>query len=324
MKSLASYDRTKVGLVGITLVMFVAVLVGAASLFQIGHTSYQAMMDHTGGLRVGEEVQVAGVGVGEVTGIDLEADGVRVWFTVADHVRLGDRTRTEVKVATLLGTHYLSVEPRGAGTLPDNTIPMARTRTPYNLQDVLDDGVPELREFDPAVLERSFREIATTLDASGDELGPALDGVRELSGHIATRSDDLAALLGATRNVSRQLSASGGDIIELMRQADLILDTLRVRRAAIGALLRDLTSFGTELAGTVDDISADTGPLLADLEHVVGVLAEHDESLDAALTVIAPAARYFANAAGTGRWLDQYVETGLPDGIYCLEKRKCA
>lgn len=324
MSNASERQRLRLGLVGLMIFALVASLVVLASRQAWGTRSYTALLEHTGGLRVGEEVQVAGVGVGEVTAITLvDNSSVRVDFTVDRDIRLGERTAAEVKVATLLGTHFLMVRPRGAGQLPEDTIALARTSVPYNLQDALDDLVPEVREFDTEVIEQSMATMAETLAASGGELGPALAGVRSLSEVVVKRSEDLGALLEAARRVTKQLNASGGDLVVLMKQADLILDTLRTRRETLHALFADLTELGEQLRGLIKDTEADIGPTLRDLDTVIGVLRQHDRQLKAAIANLAPAARYFANAGGTGRWLDQYTHGATPDNLECKLKRAC-
>lgn len=319
MSTASERDRLRLGLTGLMVFALVAALVVFISQQAWGTRTYTAELEHTGGLRVGEEVQVAGVGVGEVTEITLVDDNssVRVSFTLDQDIELGDRTEAEVKVATLLGTHFLMVRPGGKGDLPDDTIAAERTSVPYNLQDALDDLVPEVKTFDTEVIEASMSQMAETLEASGGELGPALAGVRSLSEVVLKRSEDLGALLQAARKVTAQLNSSGGDLVTLMKQADLILDTLRTRRETLHALFLDLTELGEQLQGLVKDTQVDIGPTLRDLDTVVAVLEKHDKSLKAGIRNLAPAARYFANAGGTGRWLDQYTQGATPDNVEC-------
>lgn len=318
--------RFRLGLAVLMVAGLLGVGVGAVSLVDPGARTYTAELSHTAGLRVGEEVQVAGVGVGEVTGIALTDPPervVRVSFTVDDDLRLGARTLAEVKVATLLGTHYLEVVPAGAGELADDTIPVDRTRVPFNLQDVLDTATPELEQLDTETIRRSMARLADTLDGSREELGPALDGVQRLSAAAARRSDDLGRLLAAAREVTGQLVTSGGDLVVLMEQADLVLDTLRVRRDTIHRLLADLATFGRELSRTVEDTRDDLAPMLRDLGTVIRVLRQHSGAIDDALRDLAPATRYFANASGTGPYLNQHVPGALPDNVTCRVERRC-
>lgn len=317
MKALADRSPRTTGLVGIAVLVALAVVVAGLAAMTPGKRTYTVLLEHTAGLRVGEEVQVAGVEAGEVTDIVLQPRDVKVSFTLDEHYRLGADTQAEVKVATLLGTHFLLITPQGAGTLRDGVIPMGQARVPYNLQDVLDDVVPELDELDASLVAESFDVLADTLEPSKEELLPALEGIRDLSTTIDLRSDQLGHLLEAAEGVTRQLADSSGDIIGLMRQSDLILDELRQRRAVIAKLLRDTTALGRALQGTLEDTRADTGPLLRDLRRVIRVLRKHDASLTRGVRSLAVASRYFANASGNGPWLDQHLPTGIPDNLYC-------
>lgn len=323
MKPLDELNRYKVGLIGIGTAAFLVAGIGALAEFEVGSTTYVAELEHTGGLRPGEEVQVAGVGVGEVKKIELGEESVQVTFTVDSGIDLGTDTEAEVMVATLLGTHFLMVSPDGPGELEDHTIPLAQTAVPFNLQDVLDTATPELDAFDTETIDAALQEVATTLDASGGELGPALDGVSALSTVIAERSDDLDALLGAAEEVTAQLRDSSGDIVTLVEQATLILDTLVARRETIHALLGDLATLGEELAGIVDDTREDFRPMLRDLGTVITVLRRQERNLDQTIKLLAPATRYFTNASGTGPWLDQHVPGALPDNFECRLGRIC-
>ncbi|WP_154402617.1 MCE family protein [Nocardioides speluncae] len=316
-------DRYRIGLLGIGALAMLIGVVGALSFLSVGAKTYTAELRHVAGLRSGEEVQVAGVGVGEVKGIKLEGRKVKVTFTVDDDIKLGKETRVEVKVATLLGTHYLQVFPDGGGELAGNNVPLDQTKVPFDLQAVLDEGTPLVQEFDIKLIERSLAQIASTFEATGGELGPALSGVQKLSQVMATRSDDLGELLRAARTVTRQLTSSGGDILTLMKQADLVFDTLRARRVTIRSLLKDLNLLSTQVNGLMDDIKGDVGPLLKDLDNTLTTLKKHDRSLQKTITSFKLAARYFANSTGSGPWASLYAPGLLPDNLTCITTGAC-
>jgi phospholipid/cholesterol/gamma-HCH transport system substrate-binding protein len=317
MKPIYQWDKYRVGLVGIGVLAFVSALVIGVSQMNVGARGYTVMLEHSAGLRTGEAVQVAGVDVGKVTGIELDGDQVKVGFTVDDDVRLGKETTVEVKVATLLGTHYLMVSPRGSGDMGDSAIPVSRSRVPYNLQDVIEEGTVSVNEYDTELIEKSLGEIATVLNQAGGEIKPALEGVGKLSGLIADRSDEVGRLLTAANSVTKQLNASTGDILALMRASDLILDTLRSRRVTIHALLADLTNLGTQLNGAVNDIRADMGPTLRDLNTAIVTLKAHEKSLGRSVDALATAGRYLANATGGGQWANLYANGSLPNNVSC-------
>lgn len=307
MKPLANRDPFKIGMV--TLAAFVALGVGIVllSVMSFGATSYTAVLQHTAGLRTGESVQVHGVNVGKVTDIELRERDVLVTFDLQDDIDLGSESSAEVKVATLLGTHYLQVEPEGDGELADGQIPIERTTVPYNLQDVIEGGTTRLEQLDPVVLADALSELSKTLRVSGDDVGPALEGVGRLSALVSTRSEQTGQLLRSARDVTDQLDRSKDDLIGLMEATNLVSQEITSRREALSTLFRETSSLSVALREVVAQTDADIGPTLRDLDRALDALNREDRSLRKALEVMAPAFRYIANATGNGPYGDLYV-----------------
>lgn len=305
---LSARDPFTVGLVAIVLAGLVAGLVVLLSVVSFGTGTYTAVIAHTAGLRPGEDVQVHGVPVGEVRSVELRDTDVLVTFTVEEGVELGEGSRAAVKVATLLGTHYLEVDPAGGGRLADGRIPLERTSVPYNLQDVLEGGTRRLEELDAPRLARALTAASRTLAAAGDDVGPALDGVARLSELVAARSGQTGELLRAAEQVSLRLHESDADITGLMEQTTLVVREVTVRRRAIRRLLEQTTGLSEALTAIVTETRSDVAPALRDLDLALDALNAQDASLERVLEVMAPALRYVANATGNGPFLDLYVD----------------
>ena len=319
MKPIAQRDPFKLGLLAVAAGLLVMALVVAISVVSFGTRSYTAMLAQTAGLREGEDVQVAGVPVGEVTGIELAGDQVKVTFNADRNLHLGQETTASVKVATLLGTHYLQIDPRGSGDLTDGTIPIGQTSVPYNLQDVLEEGTSRLEELDADKLAAALTAMSTSIEGSGDDLGAALTGVSRLSTMITDRSGQTTALLRAARSVTEQLSSSSDDILGLMRQTNLVLAEVTARREAIHRLLVESTRLSNNLVSIVEATRADIRPALRDFEAALATLKAQDRQLKHVLEVMAPAVRYLTNATGQGPWVDLYLpDNGLtPNDLQC-------
>jgi len=325
MKPMNARDPFKTGLVGVAILLLMGVGVVVLSVTNFGTKGYAAELEHTGGLRVGEDVRVHGVIKGEITGIELEGDTVIVDFVLDNDIELGSRTQADVKVATLLGTHYLEVDPNGTGELADDTIPLANTGVPYNLQDVLESGAGALDELDPELLAEALTQMAGTLGASQEQIRPALEGVARLSEVISTRSDQAGELLTAARSVTDQLAESNADIIEMMKQTNLVVTEVTSRRQAIRSLLLETTELARALTAIVDSTKGKLQPALRDLNDVITFLNQQDEQLQHVLDVMAPAVRYVANATGNGQWVDLFVHPpALPaDDVSCRLRGDC-
>jgi phospholipid/cholesterol/gamma-HCH transport system substrate-binding protein len=310
-------DPFRIGLLTIALGAVVGLLVVMVTFVSFGTRSYTAVLAQTAGLRAGEDVEVYGVPKGEVKSVELAGDVVKVRFVLDKGITLGNRSTAAVKVATLLGTHYLAVAPAGSGQV--DTIPLARTSVPFNLQDVLEKGTANLEQLDPELLARALTEASKTLTATNDQIGPALTGIARLSEAVQSRSDQTGQLLAAARGVTSQLSASSADIVALMRQANLVIGEITQRRDAIHTLLVETTTLAANLGGVIDETRNDMAPAFRQLNAVLHTLREEDSNLKDVLAKIAPTVRYFANATGNGAWADLWLKDPAlpPDDLSC-------
>ncbi|NGN94233.1 MCE family protein [Nocardioides sp. KC13] len=324
MTPLRTMDPLKIGIVAVVLAALAVVFVFRAGALGFGERVCVAHFEHTAGLRVGEDVTVAGARVGEVRSISLGAHDVIVEFTVEDHIRLGARTRAEIEVATLLGTHLLAVAPAGGGELADDTIPLSATSVPYNLQDIVDRGSASLDELDPELLSDTLDEVGRTMASAQPDLAAALDGVSAVSEVVLTRADQADALVRAAGDVTRRLNANSTEIVSLMKQSNAVMSELQSRREAIRRLLADAQRLTTTLQRVVSENQRDLDVALTKLAAVIKGLRAQEKELSAALDVLGPSARYLANATGNGPWIDiRPDDRALPDGLTCELKGLC-
>ena len=107
---------------------------------------YEAYFTDAGGISPGNDVNVSGIRVGEVTGVELAGDAAKVTFTVDRDVKVGDQSLVAIKTDTVLGEKSLAVTPRGGGT--STVIPLGRTTTPYTLNAALQDLGQNASELD--------------------------------------------------------------------------------------------------------------------------------------------------------------------------------
>ena len=148
-----------------------------------------------------------GLSVGRVSGIHLEGTKVLVDFTVHDGVELGDRTEAAIKTETVLGTKFLEVTPRGDGTLT-GTIPLERTKSPYDLPDALGDLTTTISALDTTQLSSALTTLADTFKDTPPELKIALDGVARFSDTLNNRDDKLRNLLANANKVTAVLASA--------------------------------------------------------------------------------------------------------------------
>jgi phospholipid/cholesterol/gamma-HCH transport system substrate-binding protein len=305
-------------LVGATSIVVLAMLLVAAlradDLPVIGGgDTYHAMFTEAGGLKVNDEVRIAGVRVGKVDEIELAGNEVKVSFKVDDAAEFGTGTRAAIKVKTILGSMFLALEPAGGGQLDEGaTIPAARTTSPFDVVEAFEGLAATSEQIDTDRLAESLTTLADLTRNTPEEFRGALDGLSRLSANIAAKDEQLNSLLVNLERVSTVLDERDQDIIALMEDADVLFRALVARREAVHDLLVSTTTLSKELTRLIDQSRADLKPALAHLENVIAVLNKNEDNLDNSLRLMAPFYRVFANTLGTGPWFDTWISNFPP------------
>jgi phospholipid/cholesterol/gamma-HCH transport system substrate-binding protein len=295
-------------------VVFLLLLFNLKSLpFVSNATTYHAAFAEAAGLKSGEEVRIAGVKVGTVQGLGLQGDHVKVDFTVDNGVRVGDLSRVQIKIKTLLGSHYLEVDPAGPYKQnPHQLIPVSRTTTPFEVVPAISQLSQHISQIDTNQLAKSFQTISDTFKNSPAEVKASLVGLSRLSNTISSRNDQLHQLLGRTTSVTQVLADRNQQIAALLGDGRSLLQALSDRREVIHTLLVNTIAVSAEINGLIGDNQAQLNPMLKNLERVNGILLKNQDNLDATIRLLAPYASQFTDATGTGRWFDSFIQNLIP------------
>lgn len=272
-----------------------------------GGTTYTADFSESAGLRPGNEVRIAGVKVGKITGVDLDGAKVRVRFRVKD-AWVGNASTAAISIKTVLGDKFLAIDPLGTGPQdPDRRIPLTRTMSPYDVTKAFDDLSGAIISLDSNRLAQSLQTLSVTFAKTPPNIRKALDGVSALSKVVADRDEELARLLAGTNKLSGTLAGQNSQFEALLKDGNLLLAELRRRRDAIHSLLVGTQRLSDELSGLVDDNTEQLKPALKELETVAALLERNRGSLDRALRLAGPYQRLVGNSLGNGRWMDGYL-----------------
>jgi len=266
---------------------------------------HQAYLAEAAGLSAGDEVRVAGVKVGKVSGVDLVGDKVLVTFRVKG-VDVGTESTAAVRIKTLLGQKYLALDPRGTEAL-DGPIPLEHTTTPYDVNAAFSELSSTIGEIDTAQLEQSLATLSQVFANTPASVRGTVDGLTRLSRTISSRDEELARLFRSSASVTDTLAGRDHEIGKLVDDGHLLLTELAHRRESIRQMLRATTTLGQELAGVVRDNQRQLRPALERLDKVAAMLRRNQQHLADALEVLGPYYRMLAATMGNGRWLDSYI-----------------
>ncbi|HEV7193234.1 MAG TPA: MCE family protein [Jatrophihabitantaceae bacterium] len=319
-KPFSARNPTTIGAIGLVFILVVLYAAFNASKLPIigGGTSYTAMFSEDSGLRPNDDVRIAGVKVGKVSSASLDGDQVKVKFKVKNAF-VGDQSIVAIKLKTLLGAKYLSIDSIGTKKQnPHAVIPRSRTSSPFDIYPAFTELTQTVDSIDTNQLAKAFGVLSTDFAGTPASVKPVLTGLSRLSITIASRDTQLRTLLSKANAVTTVLADRDQQLQQLLSDGGLLLDELNARRDAIHSLLVNTTTLSQQLEGLVSDNQKTIGPMLENLRQVLALLHNNQDSLDRGLQLLAPFYRVFANALGNGRWFDNYICNLGPGGILNL------
>jgi len=298
-----------VALVGLAILAIISAGVYFSSDLPLigGGTGYTAYFAEAAGLAPGNEVRIAGVTVGQVTGVSLAGAKVAVTFRVKDEW-VGNQTTAAIDIKTVLGDKYLALDPRGtAAQNPGQPIPLSRTTSPYDVTQAFSGLGQQISGINTAQLAQSLQTLSSAFATTPPYVRSALHGLAALSESVASKDAEVTSLLAGAKTVSGTLAAQDARFQALLGDGNLLLAELQQRQAAIHALLVDTQALASQLSGLVNDDQAQLGPALTALNQVTSVLQANQANLSRALALAGPYYKLLGNALGNGRWFDAYV-----------------
>jgi virulence factor Mce-like protein len=277
------------------------------------------------GLTKGAVVVVAGVPVGQVTGVGasgrLAVVGMRIDHRYAP-VHRG--TIARIRYSTLLAQKYVELSPAaGTAALPDGaTIPSDQTVTPVDFDQFLSTLDPETRRQAQVLVQQLGGGVsgrAETLNVLLDQVsglaGESRGGLATLDSHDADLSSITADLAVTSRRLAQSrerlgdLVAAAGDVTSTLTENDRSLDDLLVHLAHTGHDI-DQTLNGNEanLHDTVTTLDpflvALNGTLATTYPYLHGSQADIRDTLNVLVPSVGSA---IAQRDAGGNFLRQYV-----------------
>ncbi|PQE00818.1 MCE family protein [Mycolicibacterium parafortuitum] len=308
MKPFAERNPFVIGMAGMALTASVAVIALQYDKLPLGSSSedYSAFFAEAGGLRAGAPVQVAGFRVGQVSSIELDGARVRVDFDVDDHVHLGDLTEAHIRTKSLLGSKVLEVTPRGEGQL-SSTIPIERTRSPYQLPDALGDLSATISGLNTDTVSEALSTLAVTFQDTPPELKAAVEGVGRFSQTLGERDTELRKLLSNASKATEVLSDRADEVAELIANSNALLGELRNQSAALEQISGNLSTFARQLSAFIDTNRDQMRPALDKLNGVLTIVDNRKERVMLAIKYLNQYTMGLGETVGSGPFFKAYL-----------------
>ena len=277
--------------------------------------TYRAAFSDVAGLVEGDEVRIAGVRVGQVTGIGLtdakEEPVAEVAFEVDADVPLPTAVQATIRYRNLVGQRYISLtEGDGSAgrTLEENAlIPLAQTTPALDLTTLFGGFRPLLQALSPADMNRLSFEIIQVFQGEGGT-------VQSLLSHVASLSDSLADKDAVIGSMIDNLTTVMGTVAERDQQLSGLVVSLQEFVTGLAgdreAIFDSLQTIDTLAVATSDFLANARAPLTADIQALGNLssnLADSGDVVEHFLQLAPVKIDLITRTAINGSWFNFYM-----------------
>lgn len=306
------YTQRQLAIIGAIGVAVVAALVLGAleydklPIFTVQKKEYSAYFADSNGVDTKAAVQVSGLQVGVVTGVDLDGARVRITFNADKSVRLGDRTEAAIKAKSLLGAKVLEITPRGNGQL-SGPIPIERTTTAYELPDALGDLAQTIDSLNTRKLNDSLTTLAQTFKDTPPQFKNAVEGVARFAQAIDVRDAQLRDLLTNANKSTSVLAQRTDQVVDLIANTNALLAQLQTQRSALDEISDNISALARQLSGFIADNRSQIHGALDKLNGVLTIVDNRKERLQKSLKLLDNYGLSLGESLSAGPFFHAYI-----------------
>jgi phospholipid/cholesterol/gamma-HCH transport system substrate-binding protein len=307
---------TKLVVFGLVTVLASYVLISTITNAGYGEqVTYRAQFSDVAGLVEGDEIRIAGVRVGQVTGISLADQTDRpvaeVGIEVSSDVPLPAGVQATIRYRNLVGQRYIALT-EGDGTAGRTLeagamIPLAQTTPALDLTTLFGGFQPLLQALSPADVNRLSFEIIQVFQGEGGTVQSLLSHVASLTSSLADKDavigsviDNLTTVMGSVAQRDQQLS---GLIVSLQQ----FVTGLASDKDAIFDSLQTIDSLAATTAGFLEDARP---PLAADIQALGDLstnLADSGDVVEDFLKLAPTKLDLITRTAVNGSWFNFFM-----------------
>lgn len=294
---------------------FATVSIGALNIFDRKYTVTAEFADG-GAMQVGAPVRVAGIRVGSVSSIerDLGRRLVEVEMSIDGGVDISEAATASIDLRSMLGAKYVEItDPfRGELLADGDVIPIDRTETPVDLDELLTTVGEFSGSIDVEAVNRFLDHLAGSVEGQGEEIGTLIDEVGVLADALADRSDDLDRLIVASERLLGAVDGRREELGASLDQLAVVFDALSRRRDDITGLVDGVQALRERLVPLLAENRGELDSVLEDLVVATRVLDRQRERISLALDHLPLLAERYVDMTDDGPWINVFFVGTIP------------
>jgi phospholipid/cholesterol/gamma-HCH transport system substrate-binding protein len=302
----------KFSIFGVIMAMLTAFLFVVFSESRTGATDgYSAVFADASRLETGDTVRIAGIRVGTVRDVSLDADRkVLVKFDTDRNIRLTTGTKAAIRYLNLVGDRYLELvdTPGSTRLLPKGAqIPETQTAPALDLDLLLGGLKPVIQGLNPQDVNALTGSLIQILQGQGGTLESLFSKTSSFTNSLADNNQVIEQLIGNLRDVLDTLSKDGNEFSAAIDKLDQLVKGLSADRDPIGTAIQSLDNGTTSLADLLGRGREPLAGTINSLNRLAPLVNNDLGRLDATIQRLPEIYRKLARVGSYGAWFPYYI-----------------
>jgi phospholipid/cholesterol/gamma-HCH transport system substrate-binding protein len=225
----------------------------------------RATFDDVAGLHKGDDVRLAGLRVGQVSGIRVVGGRADVRFGIDEGVILPRDTTVAVRWRNLIGQRYLSLEVGTSREVLAAGDQVARTSDVVDLGDLVNELAPLARSVDPAQLNNILTTLVAAFEGNEPNFDALVADLGSLTGVLADRDELIGQMLSDYATVSEAVASRDSQIQSMLSNLAALSGTFADTQGLLDRALGEFSGFASGADQLLTQRAADLGQLLEQL-----------------------------------------------------------
>jgi phospholipid/cholesterol/gamma-HCH transport system substrate-binding protein len=288
---------------------YLAFTIGNIHLFEHKYTLTGTFDDATGLLR-DDNVKVAGVVVGKVTGVKIDQGRAKVSFSVKDSVKVPADSAAAIRWRNLIGQRYVYLYPGNASTVLKDGDRISHTRSVVDVGELFNRLGPVIKAVDPNDVNAFLDTIVQALDGNQDKIRQAIDNLAVVAQSLGSRDQAIGRLVENVNTVAGAINDRDAQIRTVLDNLVLISQTFSQNTDVLNTAVTELGDFSDNFGSLLADNRTQIDRIIDNLNTVIEEVKVKLPVVDSVLGGLDEAAKRLFTASRYGEWLNQVIPCG--------------
>ncbi len=306
-------------LVCIILLVGLAVKIGNLSLFSSRHTIDAQMSDVTG-LASGDAVNIAGVPVGQVSGISVQHGHALISLSVDNTVTLRRTTDVGMRWQNVIGQKEIELYPGHGGAIlvPGSTIPLSHDVTDASINAFLNSLGPLLSSINPTEANEFVENVSGALEGDTAEINQLINSGAAVSSTVESLDSQVGQVIGNLDQVLTALASRSGDIDSLVTNLQKVSSALASKNSLLDDVVGNLSQVATDLASLIGNNHNTITSTIDNLQAVASDVQNNQQNLANSLSTLGAGLAPYIQISQWGQWFAvETIYTCLANQTVC-------